>query len=126
MSKKRARKKPAKPAPRRPDSLAPKQERFVAEYLVDLNATQAAIRAGYSAKTAYSAGQRLLKHVEIQKRVSAGKGKQLAKAEITAERVIAEIARLCLSDVRKLFNDDGSLKKPKDWDDDTADRKSVV
>lgn len=45
--------------------LNPKQKRFADEYLIDLNATQAAIRAGYAEKTAYSQGQRLLKHVEI-------------------------------------------------------------
>jgi phage terminase small subunit len=46
--------------------LSVKQKRFCDEYLVDLNATQAAIRAGYSEKTAYSQGQRLLKHVEAK------------------------------------------------------------
>lgn len=46
--------------------LTAKQQRFCDEYLVDLNATQAAIRAGYSEKTAYSQGQRLLKHVEVK------------------------------------------------------------
>lgn len=44
-----------------------KQKRFCTEYLIDLNATQAAIRAGYSEKTAYSMGQRMLKNVEIKK-----------------------------------------------------------
>lgn len=43
-----------------------RQKRFADEYLIDLNLTQAAIRAGYSAKTAYSIGQRLLKHVEVR------------------------------------------------------------
>ena len=51
------------------DKLTPKQEKFCVEYLVDLNATQAAIRAGYSEKTAYSQGQRLLKDVEIENRI---------------------------------------------------------
>ena len=46
--------------------LNARQKRFVTEYLIDMNATQAAIRAGYSKKTAYSQGQRLLKHVEIK------------------------------------------------------------
>ncbi len=45
-------------------ALNAKQQRFCDEYLIDLNATQAAIRAGYSQKTAYSQGQRLLKHAE--------------------------------------------------------------
>ena len=47
--------------------LTRKQQRFADEYLVDANATQAAIRAGYSEKTAYSQGQRLLKNVEVKK-----------------------------------------------------------
>ena len=46
-------------------ALTERKRRFVKEYLIDLNATQAAIRAGYSEKTAYSQGQRLLKDVEI-------------------------------------------------------------
>ena len=46
--------------------MTPKQKRFCDEYLIDTNATQAAIRAGYSEKTAYSIGQRLLKDVEVQ------------------------------------------------------------
>lgn len=48
-------------------ALTAKQKRFCDEYLIDLNATQAAIRAGYSERTAYSQGQRLLKNVEVQK-----------------------------------------------------------
>lgn len=50
--------------------LSEKQERFCEEYLIDCNATQAAIRAGYSGKTAYSMGQRLLKKVEVQNRIA--------------------------------------------------------
>ena len=52
-------------------ALNEKQQRFADEYLIDLNATQAAIRSGYSAKTAYSQGQRLLKHVEIRAYIDA-------------------------------------------------------
>lgn len=50
--------------------LTPKQKAFIDEYLIDLNATQAAIRAGYSKKTAYSQGQRTLKNVEVQNRIA--------------------------------------------------------
>ena len=49
--------------------LTEKQKRFVAEYIKDYNATQAAIRAGYSEQTAYSQGNRLLKKVEIKKAI---------------------------------------------------------
>ena len=75
-------------------SLNPKQARFVAEYLLDLNATQAAMRAGYSPRTAYSQGQRLLKDAEIQTAVA---GAQAARAEdvgVDAQRVIREAACL--------------------------------
>ena len=51
------------------DGVTPRQEKFCVEYLINLNATQAAIRAGYSEKTAYSIGQRLLKNVEIKSRI---------------------------------------------------------
>ena len=50
--------------------LTAKQKRFCDEYLIDLNATQAAIRAGYKKETAYSQGQRLLKNVEVQKHIA--------------------------------------------------------
>lgn len=74
--------------------MNPKQQRFVEEYLIDLNATQAAIRAGYSAKTAYSQGQRLLKHVEIATAIGERCEKLSDKLEITAERVLRELALL--------------------------------
>ncbi len=53
-------------------SLTPKQARFVEEYLIDLNATQAAIRASYSAKTAEVQGSRLLGNVKVREAVEAG------------------------------------------------------
>lgn len=57
--------------------ITDKQKRFGDEYLIDLNATQAAIRAGYSKKTAYSSGQRMLKNVEVQKYIE----KRMAEKE---------------------------------------------
>lgn len=68
--------------------LTDKQTAFVREYLVDLNATQAAIRAGYSERTAYSVGQRLLKKVEIQRAVAAAQAKRARRVEIKAEDVL--------------------------------------
>jgi phage terminase small subunit len=69
-------------------SLTDKQRRFVEEYLVDLNATQAAIRAGYSEKTAYSQGQRLLKNVEVAKLLSDRAANTSEKLDLSAERVL--------------------------------------
>jgi len=61
--------------------MTPKQERFVLEYLVDLNATQAAIRSGYSAKTASQQGERLLRNVEVAEAIEAGKAKTANRLE---------------------------------------------
>lgn len=66
-------------------TLRPKQQRFRDEYLIDLNATQAAIRAGYSKATAYSQGQRLLKNVEIAASIDEARAKLSEKTEITLE-----------------------------------------
>lgn len=82
-------------------ALNPKQARFVAEYLIDLNATQAAIRSGYSEKTAYSQGQRLLKNAEAAKAIEKAMAKRSARTEITADRVLAELAKIGFSDIRK-------------------------
>lgn len=94
--------------------LTPKQQRFVAEYLIDLNATQAAIRAGYSPKTAKVQGSRLLTNVAIASAVGAGKARQLQTAELSAARVLEEYRRLAFIDLRSFFDDDGNLKAMKD------------
>lgn len=78
--------KTAKPVADRP--MTPRQERFVSEYLIDLNATQAAIRAGYSTKTANEQGARLLANASVSQRVAAKARQHTAKAEITAQDVL--------------------------------------
>ena len=72
-------------------SLTPKQEAFVSEYLVDLNATQAAIRAGYSEKTAYSIGQENLKKPEVAEAVIAAQAERSERTEITQDYVLTSI-----------------------------------
>lgn len=71
--------------------LTDKQKRFVEEYLVDLNATQAAIRAGYSEQTAYSIGQRLLKKVEVQEAIQQAQNKRTTRTQITQDEVIRRL-----------------------------------
>lgn len=100
--------------------LTGKQAEFVAEYLIDLNATQAAIRAGYSPKTAHSIGQRLLKKVEIQAAIQSAKESRSIRTEITADRVLQEFARIAFFDPRMLLGDDGRPKDISSLDDDTA------
>lgn len=103
-----------------PKKLTDRQDRFVQEYLVDLNATQAAIRAGYSAKTAAQIGERMLRKVEVQALLTERMKARSERTEITADRVLREIARLAFFDIRKLVGDDGRPKDLKDLDDDTA------
>ena len=71
--------------------LTAKQQRFVDEYLKDLNATQAALRAGYSEKTAYSVGHENLKKPEIQKAIQEAQNKRSERTEVTQDFVINTI-----------------------------------
>lgn len=105
--------------------LNPKQERFVAEYLIDLNATQAAIRAGYSAKTASSQGERLLRHVEVQALLGERQKKLAAKFELTQERVVAELVKIGFSDIRKIINWRSNVTAMIE-DEDTGEQRMAV
>jgi phage terminase small subunit len=100
--------------------LTRKQQLFVAEYLTDLNATRAAIAAGYSKRTAEVIGYQLLQKPLVRQEIAKKHGKTLGKLEITAERVLAELAKLAFFDPRKLFESDGSPKQILDLDDETA------
>ena len=73
--------------------LTPRQARFVAEYVKDLNATQAAIRAGYAAKHADTQAYQLLQKTWVQEAVAAAARRHMARAEITAQDVIAGLHR---------------------------------
>lgn len=77
--------------------LSEKQKRFVSEYLVDLNATAAAKRAGYSEKTAKSQGQRLLTKADIQAAIQKRQEKLRGKLEITQEMVLSELAAIAFA-----------------------------
>lgn len=97
-----------------------KQAAFVLEYQRDFNATQAAIRAGYSKKTAGQIGEALLKKVEISNAIKDKIDKRAEKTELSIERCLLEYKRIALFDIRKCYNDDGSLKDIHELDDDTA------
>ena len=81
--------------------LNPKQRRFVDEYFVDLNAKQAAMRAGYSPKTAESQGSRLLSHAKVSEAIQHGQAQIANKYEVTQEYVIEKL----------IENLDGSLRE---------------
>ena len=111
----------------RVDGLLPKQAKFVAEYLISGNATQAALAAGYSPKTAHVIGQENLKKPVIASllqakntEIAARQDERLAAMELTKERVQREIARIAFFDARKMFDKDGNPLAITDLDDDTA------
>lgn len=83
-------------------ALNAKQRRFVEEYLVDLNATQAAIRAGYSKKRADAIGYENLRKPEIESAIQAAQDRRSARTEITQDMVLRELAKIGFSDIRKI------------------------
>ncbi|MEJ7933506.1 terminase small subunit [Sphingobium sp. AN558] len=91
--------------------MTPKQQRFVEEYLIDLNATQAAIRAGYSAKTANEQASRLLANVSVSHAIMEAQQRRSTRTEITQDRVLAELAKIGFADMRKLLRWTGNLPK---------------
>ena len=104
--------------------LNERQKLFCKEYLIDLNATQAAIRAGYSKKTAQEQSSRLLSNVIVSTYLQGLLDKRSKKLEVSAEKTLNRLMQGQEFDVRKLYNDNGTLKKPHELDDDTA--KAVV
>jgi len=86
------------------DRLRPRQARFVAEYLLDLNATQAAVRAGYGARNAKSQGSRLLKRDDVRAAVDAAIAARARRIEVSQDRVLLEYARLAFSDMRRFMD----------------------
>jgi phage terminase small subunit len=92
--------------------MTPKQDRFRAEYLANgLNATKAAIAAGYSEKTARQQGSRMLSNPEVSAAVSGKTTQLMEKLEITADMVLQEIGKLAFFDPIHLLNPDGSVKQ---------------
>ncbi len=81
-----------------------KQDRFVEEYLIDLNATQAAIRAGYSPKTADRQGCRLLKNAKIARAIAIAEADRSKRTGINQDRVIRELAKVAFADVSRALN----------------------
>lgn len=101
-------------------ALTPKQKRFVEEYLVDLNATAAAIRAGYSKKTANRIASENLSKPDIQIAIKEAQDSIQKRTEITQDMVIKEMAKLAFFDIRRMFGEDGKPLDISELDDDTA------
>ena len=81
-------------------SLTSKQQVFVEEYLIDLNATQAAFRAGYSEKTASQGAAQLLVNIKVQDAIATAQAARAFRTGITAERVLQEYAMIAFANPR--------------------------
>ncbi|MDU7837670.1 MAG: terminase small subunit [Pantoea sp.] len=96
-------------------ALTDKQEMFCREYLIDLNATQAAIRAGYSEKTSNEQGARLLANVSVQSRISELKAQRNDRIDVDADYVLKRLFEIDQMDVLDILLANGELKPIKDW-----------
>jgi phage terminase small subunit len=102
--------------------LTLKQQRFAAEYCVDLNATAAYKRAGYNARAnaAEACASRLLSNAKVQHAIQEKEKIAASRLEVNTENVLREASAIAFSDIRKLFNPDGSPKSIHELDDVTA------
>jgi phage terminase small subunit len=105
--------------------LTAKQQRFVEEYLIDLNATQAAIRAGYSPDSARQIGTENLSKPAIRARIDKALAERSKRTGINADRVLIELARIGLVNPGKLINFDEATVKEDATEDDLAAVQSV-
>ena len=97
--------------------LTAKQERFINEYIIDLNASAAALRAGYSPKSAGKIGFQLLENTRIQAGLQKAMKKREKRTEITADRVLAEYAKIAFADIKD-FLAYGTVKTQIDFDEE--------
>jgi len=96
-------------------ALTDKQEMFCREYLIDLNATQAAIRAGYSEKTANRTGSENLSKPDVAQRIIDLKSERNERVEVNADYVLRRLVEIDEMDVLDILKDDGGLKMVHEW-----------
>lgn len=97
--------------------LTDKQQRFVDEYLIDLNATQAAIRAGYSVRTANEQGAQNLAKLSIQDAISKKMAARSRRTGVNAERVVLELAKVAFAKMTDIVDSNGKIKEDASPDD---------
>lgn len=105
--------------------MTDKQERFCEEYMIDLNATQAAIRAGYSPKTANKQGSQLLAKLSIQNRIAQLQAEQSRRTGVSADRVVRELAKIAFVNAADLIDPKTASLKSDVSHDDLAAVQSV-
>ena len=106
-------------------ALTEKQRRFVDEYLIDLNATQAAIRAGYSVKTAREQASQNLTKLNIQQAISEKMAERSKRTGVNQDRIVMELAKIAFINAADVINSDDATIKEGATIDDTAAIQSV-
>lgn len=96
-------------------NLSKKRQRFVDEYLVDLNATQAATRAGYSAATANEQGARLLANASVAEAIAIANKKRQNETQINANYVLNRFVEIDQMDAADILDNDGAIKPVSQW-----------
>lgn len=97
--------------------LTDKQQRFVEEYLIDLNATQAAIRAGYSVKTANEQGSQNLAKLSIQQAIAERMAERSRRTGVNQDRVVLELAKIAFVKMTDIVDSEGNIKGDAAEDD---------
>lgn len=97
--------------------LTAKQQKFVEEYLIDLNATQAAIRAGYSVKTADVIGYQLLQKTSVQEAIAKAMAERSRRTGVNQDRVVLELAKIAFVKMTDVVNGNGEIKSDANPDD---------
>lgn len=105
--------------------LTAKQQRFCDEYLIDLNATQAAIRAGYSVKTANEQGSQLLAKLSIQEVIGKEMAERSRRTGINQDRVVLELAKLAFVNIADVVDLENATVRLSATDDDLACIQSI-
>ena len=106
-------------------AITEKQKKFAEEYLIDLNATQAAIRAGYSPKRASEQGYQLLQKTTVSKEIEKAMAERSRRTGINQDRVIRELARIAFVNPKDVINSDDASVKENASEDDLACIQSV-
>jgi phage terminase small subunit len=105
--------------------LTAKQQRFCDEYLIDLNATQAAIRAGYSPRTAEQAASRLLTIVKVSDEIAREMAERSKRTGINQDRVVKELAKLAFVNIADVVDLENATVRISATDEDLACIQSV-
>jgi len=108
------------------DKLTAKQEAFVREFLVDLNATQSAIRAGYAPKDANVQGPRLLEHRGVQASIAEAQREKIERNKLTQDEVISELRAIAHARLPEFLEKDGTGYTLKDLNTLSDEQKSAI